>query len=51
MSDEHKLYAVEQQDIAGSPWIGYCMCGAIFKGATESEVREAHRDHADKKED
>jgi len=51
MSDEHKLHDVEQEDLAGSPWIGYCMCGAIFNGAAESEVGEAHRNHVDNKED
>ena len=44
--DEHKLYDIEQEDIAGAPWIGYCMCGMVFKAATESEVRDAHHDHA-----
>ena len=51
MSDDHKLYDIEQQDIAGSPWIGYCMCGTIFKAPTESEVRDAHRVHVDKNDD
>ena len=42
---EHKLYSVEKEDIAGSAWLGYCVCGQVFKASTESEVRDAHRDH------
>ena len=42
---EHTLYAVDQEEIGGSSWIGYCVCGAIFKAPTESEVRDAHRHH------
>ena len=34
---EHTLYALNQEEIAGSPWIGYCTCGAIFKAPTENE--------------
>ena len=45
----HKLYAVEQEDIAGSPWIGYCTCGAFFKASTEGEVRDSHRHHTREK--
>ena len=38
---EHTLYALNQEEIAGSPWIGYCMCGAIFKAPTESRRARA----------
>ena len=42
---EHTLYALNQEEIAGSLWIGYCMCGAIFKAPTENGVRDAYRQH------
>jgi len=51
MSDEHKLYDIEQLDSPGSPWIGYCRCGTVLKAPTESEVRDAHRDHVDEYDD
>ena len=51
MSDEHKLYDIEQQDTGGSSWIGYCMCGTVLKASTEREVRDAHRDHMEKDDD
>ena len=51
MSDEHKLYNIEQLDSPGSPWMGYCMCGRVLKAPTESEVRDAHRSHVDSNEE